>query len=1424
MATEFINGQWRIPNSWDVDESNQGKISNYSMEFNGTSDSVNVGLIKPFDNDVSNFAISYWIKANFLDSSKPFNGALIHLDFRYNAANRGVAIESSITSLIFYTAGNSNTIWSTPTSGLNNNEWNHIVVNFDGSIATDADKCEFWINGSKKTSTVASPGNSFSKAITGDGFLGNGFNSYPLEGKLDQFCTFDYTLSASQVSTLYGDNSAGYFQIGNPMALSPSPVAYYQLGDQDVNFNGGTWTVPNNSLSDYVFNFDGTDDYLDTPQVDLGSTNTISFWINNSVSNSGTIFGDPNTFSTTYAIAWGTATNVIVFRLGNGNSGFWQLTVSSGLLQDGNWHHHCLSRDGVTINYYIDGALQTNVTNDTLDASAGTNTTIENIIARSNGTSPASGKLSNVALFNSALTGPQVATLYNNGAPGDISSLSPVAWYKLNASEIFNGTSTEWSIDNNAYPSVYNSSLNFDGVSNQKISVGSSAVVNLGIVFTFSAWIKPNSWTGYDAVYSGGPNSSGYIGSGGNIFVLRASGQGNAREYALPSTGSWTHICLVRTALTTTGIKMYYNGVEQTALASDETYNISFNSSTYYIGNDQNNGADFNGQVSNTAIWNTELTSTQITTLYNNGTPALDISSLNPASWWKLNNTTTGIQDSAGSNNGTNSGATKYAGFVNALAGESSGMDSSNLVVSDLQQTLGYSPYSIELNGADQFFTVDNSSKNLNTENVSISTWFFQDDSAAASGFAAIIINGFSGSGSSYWGLVMRPGNIVRAQLRLLDINGNFTFITEDITQTIVTGQWNHIAMTYDGTTLKGYINGVEETLSLSGASGEIQYSTSGMNSQDVLIGKRGTDNLYIDGKISNFAIWGSGLTSTQIATIYNNGLPNDISSLNPLAWWELGAMTGFNGTDTWTAISNSDSNFAAVSEANMAAIDLVNGPGYSDGAIGTSSLVIAKQAPYSFNNALSESMAISNRDDSQASDPYPMIIQLDLSNEVSSYTFISPIVNANTYPYTVDWGDGNIEQITSSGQLVSSRLNHVYDTDTYPRPVIQFGKFDDVGQFRQFIVNNGGSRTQMVELKQWGQIEYTSINFYGIGSNFKTNNSDIFKLKAGVNYSLTRFAQSATSFNPSNWNETANTSQINNLGPFAFYSARAFNQDMNKWDTSSIRSGQSVAGITNLLFYNFFGAVAFNGNIDNWYTTRGGNAANNFYNATVFNRDISTKAISAAASPTGQAYVAWNMENVTSLSGTFVSARAFNANISNWNTNSVTSLSQTFYAANLFNRDINTKIISAAASPTGSQYTAWDTTGVTSFYRCLYAATAFNQNLQGWNILSVPNNPATNAGLYLMLSSNGMSINNYTDTIVGFAVQVYNNNNLDSPSGINMGPSTPSFDNTRTQNTDNDGTTTDYSTLYGTDWPGTWTEAGSAKSYLEEDAGWTNI
>ncbi len=53
-------------------------------------------------------------------------------------------------------------------------------------------------------------------------------NTHYVNGEIDQICGFDYALSATQVSTLYGGGTT----VVNPMSLDPKPIAYYQLGDQ----------------------------------------------------------------------------------------------------------------------------------------------------------------------------------------------------------------------------------------------------------------------------------------------------------------------------------------------------------------------------------------------------------------------------------------------------------------------------------------------------------------------------------------------------------------------------------------------------------------------------------------------------------------------------------------------------------------------------------------------------------------------------------------------------------------------------------------------------------------------------------------------------------------------------------------------------------------------------------------------------------------------------------------------------------------------------------------------------------------------------------------------------------------------------------------------------------------------------------------
>ena len=168
-------------------------------------------------------------------------------------------------------------------------------------------------------------------------------------------------------------------RVGEAPLSTSNSQSYNMIPDDKVPYVPGYVGLQTSNI--YSMSFNGVDEYFNTPQIDLGSTNSISFWINRTLTAQGTLFGDPNG-SSDYSLFIIPSTNNIYFRLGNNDSGYWQLTVSSGLLNDGDWHHHCLTRNGVTLSYYIDGVLQTNVVNNTLNASAGTNTTIENIMAK----------------------------------------------------------------------------------------------------------------------------------------------------------------------------------------------------------------------------------------------------------------------------------------------------------------------------------------------------------------------------------------------------------------------------------------------------------------------------------------------------------------------------------------------------------------------------------------------------------------------------------------------------------------------------------------------------------------------------------------------------------------------------------------------------------------------------------------------------------------------------------------------------------------------------------------------------------------------------------------------------------------------------------------------------------------------------------
>ena len=94
---------------------------------------------------------------------------------------------------------------------------------------------------------------------------------------------------------------------------------------------------------------------------------------------------------------------------------------------------------------------------------------------------------------------------------------------------------------------------------------------------------------------------------------------------------------------------------------------------------------------------------------------------------------------------------------------------------------------------------------------------------------------------------------------------------------------------------------------------------------------------------MSNVAIWKNSVI--DVNTLYNQGLPADLTSLSPTGWWQLGSNSSFN-SGVWTCLNQGTGSTSAVpanatSTATMTEDDITNGVGYSANGLGTSSIDI---------------------------------------------------------------------------------------------------------------------------------------------------------------------------------------------------------------------------------------------------------------------------------------------------------------------------------------------------------------------------------------------------------------------------------------------------------------------------------------------------
>ena len=342
-----------------------------------------------------------------------------------------------------------------------------------------------------------------------------------------------------------------------------------------------------------------------------------------------------------------------------------------------------------------------------------------------------------------------------------------------------------------------------------------------------------------------------------------------------------------------------------------------------------------------------------------------------------------------------------------------------------------------------------------------------------------------------------------------------------------------------------------------------------------------------------------------------------------------------------------------------------------------------------------------------------------------------------------------------------------------------------DVSSCRKFgqMFQNCSSFNQ--DLSSWTfhtSLSVTAGSMFLGASSFNNGGQDGIKdWNTNMFQSFNNMFNSATSFNQplTNWN-TSNV--VSNGFQSMFRSAILFNQDLSHFDVSGGTDFREM----------FRSAHAFNNGgqsgINNWSIKTSGtvNMGKMFNSATSFNQPIGN----------------WDVSAVNQLTGFLASASSFNQNLTNFiSTISSSIINPGFYQ--LF----------YGAQPTSDDWTQFPYQHAVGDTRQAFrGVTDFDQNVSNWQI------PSTVTGMYQMFSQTGLSNIDFTDTVVGWAVYIYNNGGV--PININFTQNLKTFDGTRTSD-DESGQT--YAVKYGANWTATgWTDAQDAFDYLVETLNWS--
>jgi len=266
-----------------------------------------------------------------------------------------------------------------------------------------------------------------------------------------------------------------------------------------------------------------------------------------------------------------------------------------------------------------------------------------------------------------------------------------------------------------------------------------------------------------------------------------------------------------------------------------------------------------------------------------------------------------------------------------------------------------------------------------------------------------------------------------------------------------------------------------------------------------------------------------------------------------------------------------------------------------------------------------------------QTSSPPPTFSMTFQSPDANPTVAVLPLISAGDYSFTVNWGDGNSDVITTWNDPDAT---HTYvDNDSYTITIVG-------GTIRGFSYESASvslaNRANLRSVDSWGNLLISGSSYV---------------LKDCVN--LSSFAGGGPAL-----------FEVNSLTGFFMGCNDLFN------GCTSLTVAPSSLDTTTILDMSstFEGCTAFNGNVTSWITSGVTSMNSMFKNCSQFNSGIDV----------------WDVSSVINMYEMFYGAQNFNQPIGSWDVSSVTNMQYMFDFAQNFNEDISSWNVSNVSSFVG--------------------------------------------------------------------------------------------------------------------------------------------